>query len=141
MKKYYVKDNGVEWEFGDKENARKKADEIDGEVEERIFWQYFAPYYTTRTSGNRKISGKDLVSAIEGNFDQIIKDYDMSGGSGYKLNAVVLKRSGQTAELIIDLNRLGKDWKPYEKVSKTITIEGVEENDIEGSEYVFRINK
>ena len=130
MKKYFVNDRGLNWTFDSLEKAEKKADEIGGKVESRVFWSYYAPYYTAGTSGTREITGKDLESAINANFGQILKDYDMEGLSGHVLHYSAIEKSEEGAELIIDLTKLGKMEKPGERISKRVQIEGVEPEDM-----------
>lgn len=137
MKKYYVEDRGLNWTFNSLEKAEKKATEIGGKVESRIFWQYYAPYYTAGTSGTREITGKDLESAINANFDQILKDYDLEGLSGHVLHYVAMEKAEEGAELVIDLTKLGKMEKPGERISKRIQIEGVEPGDMDGEKVIL----
>ena len=125
MKKYFVDDHGLKWTFNNLEKAEKKAAEIGGKVESRIFWQYYAPYYT------------NLESAITANFNQILKDYDMEGLSGHILHYAALEKSESGAELIITLTKLEKIEKPGEKISKRIQIEGVELEDMENEKIIL----
>lgn len=137
MKKYFVDDRGLKWSFDSLEKAETKAAEIGGKVESRIFWSYYAPYYTAGTSGTREITGENLKSAINANFDQILKDYDMEGLSGHVLHYVAIEKAEEGAELVIDLTKLGKMEKPGEKISKRIQIEGVELEDIENEKIIL----
>lgn len=137
MKKYFVDDHGLKWTFNNLEKAEKKAAEIGGKVESRIFWQYYAPYYTTGTSGTKEITGENLESAITANFNQILKDYDMEGLSGHILHYAALEKSESGAELIITLTKLEKMEKPGEKISKRIQIEGVELEDMENEKIIL----
>lgn len=138
MIKYYVNDRGINWAFDSREEAEKKAREIGGKVERRIFWRYFAPYYST-TSGIREITGKDLASAIESNFDRIIRDH-FEFGAGYHLNYAALEKTIEGAELVIDLNVLGILGTPGKRKSKRIRIEGVEPGDMD-SEKIDLLSK
>ena len=124
MKKYFVNDRGLNWTFDSLEKAQKKAAEIGGKVESRVFWSYYSPYYTAGTSGTREITGENLKSAINANFDQILKDYDLEGLSGHALHYVAIEKAEEGAELVIDLTKLGKMEKPGERVSKRVQIEG-----------------
>ena len=137
MKKYYVADGGMEWVFDSLEKAKKKADEIGRKVESRVFWSYYAPYYTAGTSGTREITGKDMESAINANFDQILKDYDIEGLSGHILHYVAIEKAEEGAELIIDLTKLGKMEKPGERISRRIQIEGAEPGDMDGEKVIL----
>lgn len=137
MRKYYVNDRGLNWTFDSLERAQKKANEIGGKVESRVFWKYYAPYYTVGTSGTREITGKDLKSAINANFDQILKDYDLEGLSGHILYYVALEKAEKGAELVIELIKLGKMEKPGERISKRVQIEGVELEDMENEKIVL----
>lgn len=130
MKKYFVNDQGLNWNFDSLEKAEKKADEIGGKVESRVFWSYYAPYYTAGTSGTREITGKDLESAINANFDQILKDYNMEGLSGHVLHYAAIERAEEGAEVVIELTKLGKMGKTGERISKRVQIEGVEPEDM-----------
>ena len=139
MKKYYVNERGTNWVYDSLEKAREKADKIGGKVESRVFWEYYAPYYSEGTSGTRQISGKDLIGAIESNFNRIIEDYGLGGGSGYKLNYVALEKAVDGAELVVDLYPLGRLGKPGNRVSKRIQIEGVEPEDLTVDKYEFEL--
>ena len=130
MRQYYVDDRGLRWVFDSKGKAENKAKETGGKVESRVFWRYYAPYYTAGTSNYREITGIDLFGAIESNFNQIIKDYNMSGVAGYRLNSAELKRTDNGAELVIDLNKYGKLEQLGERASERIQIEGVEPEDM-----------
>lgn len=85
MKKYIVKDCGIEWSYENKEKAEKKAYELNTEVIEKTVWRYYAPYYASGTANYREITGKSLIEAVEKSFDKIMKDYDFGGVAGYKL--------------------------------------------------------
>lgn len=137
MKKYFVNDRGLNWTFDSLEKAQKKAAEIGGKVESRVFWSYYAPYYTAGTSGTREITGENLKSAINANFDQILKDYDLEGLSGHALHYVAIEKAEEGAELVIDLTKLGKMEKPGERVSKRVQIEGVEPGDMDGEKVIL----
>lgn len=130
MKEYFINDRGLEWVFSNLEKARKKAEEIGGKVESRILWKYYAPYYTGSQNGTRNITGRDLVRAIESNFNQILKDYDMEGLSGHILNYVAVEKAEDGAELVIDLTKLGYMGNPGQRVSKRVQIQGVEPGDM-----------
>lgn len=137
MKKYFVDDRGLKWAFDTQENAEKKAAEIGGKVESTICWAYFGPYCNGRTGGTREITGKDLKSAIETNFDKILSDHDMSGLSGHVLHYVAVEKAEKGAELVIDLTKLGKMEKPGERISKRIQIEGVEPGDMDSEKVIL----
>ena len=130
MKKYFVNDRGLKWSFDGLEKAEKKADEIGGKVESRVFWKYYAPYYSAGTSGTREITGEGLESAITANFNQILKDYDMEGLSGHILHYAAIEKAEEGAEVVIELTKLGKMEKPGERISKRVQIEGVEPEDM-----------
>ena len=138
MIKYYVNDRGVNWAFDSQEEANKKAKEIGGKVESRIFWRYYAPYYST-TSGTREITGKDFVSAVESNFDRIIRDH-FDFGPGYHLNYAAIEKAVDGADLVVDFNVLGKLGALGERKSKRIRIEGVEPGDMD-SEKIDLLSK
>lgn len=137
MKKYFVNDRGLNWSFDSLSRAEKKANEIGGKVESRVFWSYYAPYYSAGTSGTREITGEGLESAITANFNQILKDYDMEGLSGHVLHYAAIEKSEEGAELIIDLTKLGKMEKPGERISKRVQIEGVEPEDMDGEKVIL----
>ena len=141
MKEYYVVDRGLRWTCKNFDDAKKKALAVNGKVESRACWKYFAPYYTSSTSGYREITGENLIAAIEGNFKQIIQDYDISGCSGYKLNRVSLIKRDEGVELIIDANKLGKMEKIGERILKRIRIEGIEEEDMLVKSFDFLVHK
>lgn len=141
MKEFYVEDRGIKWAYKSKEKADEKAREIGGEVKGETFWKYFAPFYGITTSGDRKITGINLISAIESNFETIMKDNDLNGLSGYKLNQVKLVREDGTVYLIIDSHKLQKMGALGNRTVKKIKIEGVESGDFEEDVYVFELIK
>ena len=130
MKKYYVDDRGLRWSFNSFEKAQEKADEINGKVGGAVCWTYYA-------GGTREITGKDLKSAIETNFDKILNDYDMEGLSGHILHYVALEKVENGAGLVIELTKLGKMEKPGERISRRIQIEGVEPGDMDGEKVIL----
>mgnify|MGYP007107254150 CR=1 FL=1 len=140
MKNYYVNDRGVEWVYSSKEKAERKAAELGKKVVEKTEWRYYAPYYSISTSDYRKISGTSLASAIENNFDQIIKDFGLSGVAGYRLTSVKLVKNGDCANLIINLIPLGKLEKELAPIEKVVTIEWVTDDDLD-NEYTFDLVK
>ncbi len=128
------------WEHRLKDTIKKeieKAAEIGGEVKGETFWKYFAPFYTISTGDYRKITGTNLVSAIETNFKTIMNDNDLNGLSGYKLNQVKLVKEDGTVYLIIDSHKLQKMGMIGDRTVKKIKIEGVESKDFKEDVHVF----
>lgn len=140
MKKYIVKDRGIEWSYENREKADKKADDLNTEVIERTVWRYYVPYYTSGTANYREITGESLPDEIEKRFDQIIKDYDLSGVAGLKLKHVKLQKENGYASLTIDFIPLGKLGAELPEETKVIKIEWVTDDEFQG-EYTFTLNK
>lgn len=140
MKKYIVKDRGIEWSYDNKEKAAKKATDLNTEVAEKTVWRYYAPYYTSGTANYREITGESLPDAIEKGFDRIIKDYDLGGVSGLKLKSVELQKENGYANLVIDFIPLGKLEAEFPEETKVIKIEWVTDDEFRG-EYTFTLNK
>lgn len=138
MKKYIVKDRGIEWSYDNKEKAAKKAADLNTEVTEKTVWRYYAPYYTSGTANYREITGETLIDTIEKGFDQIIKDYDFGGVSGLKLKSVKLQKEDGYANLVVDFIPLGKLGKELSEEEKAVKIEWVTDDEFQG-EYDFEI--
>ena len=141
MKKYIVKDRGIERDFGEnKTMASKKAVDLNTEVIERTVWRYYAPYYTSGTANYREITGESLLNAIEKNFDQIVKDYDLSGVAGIKLKSVKLQKEDGYVNLIINFIPLGKLGSELPEKRQIVKIEWVTDEEFNG-EYIFELKK
>lgn len=140
MKKYIVKDRGIEWSYDDKEKAVEKAKEIHGKVIEKTVWRYYAPYYTSGTANYREITGESLIETIEKTFEQIVKDYDLGGVAGLKLKSVKMQKENGYANLTIDYTPLGKLGKGLSVEEKVVKIEWVGDDEFSG-EYVFNLSK
>lgn len=140
MKKYIVKDRGIEWSYDDREKAIGKAGEIHGKVIEKTVWRYYAPYYTSGTANYREITGASLVETIEKTFEQIVKDYDLGGVAGLKLKSVKMQKENGYANLTIDYMPLGKLGTELPVKEKVIKIEWVDDDEFSG-ECVFNLNK
>lgn len=140
MKKYIVKDRGIEWGYDDKEKAIRKADEIHGKVIEKTVWRYYAPYYTSGTANYREIAGSSLIETVEKSFEQIVKDYDLGGVAGLKLKSVKIQKENGYANLTIDYMPLGKLGENSRQEEKVIKIEWVDDDEFSG-EYVFNLSK
>ncbi len=140
MKKYIVKDCGIEWNYDEnKERAINKAIELDTEVLEKTVWRYYAPYYTSGSANYREISGLSLVETIKESFNLIIKDCGLGGVSGLKLKSVKLSKKNGDTNLIIRYIPLGKLGIELQEEEKKIKIEWVTDDEFNG-EYIFKIH-